>query len=171
MELLENVKDEVPQLNVKLVGTVKSMGGELLNVHVLLPRLIARTPVPVDDKELALTALLLVVNVPAETVRAPVMVKVLPKLNVAPVAVIVIEITVIATEVVIVGVPVSIKTVSALVGTEAPPVPPDVADQLVVVEASHVPDPPTQYLAAINYKVIPVYTPASSVYKFSSDPR
>jgi hypothetical protein len=38
----------------------------------------------------------------------------------------------------------SIRTSSAEVGTEAPPAPPDVADQWVVVAASHVPVPPTQ---------------------------
>jgi hypothetical protein len=43
----------------------------------------------------------------------------------------------------------SIITSSEAVGTEAPPAPPDVADQLVVEEASHVPFPPTQYLEAI----------------------
>lgn len=35
-------------------------------------------------------------------------------------------------------------TESAEVGTDAPPAPPEVADQLVVVVASHVPVPPTQ---------------------------
>jgi hypothetical protein len=43
----------------------------------------------------------------------------------------------------------SIITSSESVGTEAPLAPPDVADQLVVEEASHVPFPPTQYLEAI----------------------
>jgi hypothetical protein len=40
-------------------------------------------------------------------------------------------------------------TSSADVGTEKPPVPPDVSDQFVVVLPSHVPAPPTQYLLAI----------------------
>jgi hypothetical protein len=44
---------------------------------------------------------------------------------------------------------VSIITSSDAVGTDAPLAPPDVADQLVVEEASHVPFPPTQYLEAI----------------------
>jgi hypothetical protein len=43
------------------------------------------------------------------------------------------------------------KTSSAVVGTDAPPAPPDVADQLVVEEAFHVPVPPTQYLFAMLY--------------------
>ena len=38
---------------------------------------------------------------------------------------------------------------SAVVGAEAPLAPPDVADQFVVLLASQVPVPPTQYLAAI----------------------
>lgn len=38
---------------------------------------------------------------------------------------------------------------SALVGADAPPAPPDVADQLAVFVLSQVPDPPTQYLFAI----------------------
>jgi hypothetical protein len=40
-------------------------------------------------------------------------------------------------------------TASAAVGTEAPPAPPEVADQFVVELVSQVPDPPTQYLSAI----------------------
>jgi hypothetical protein len=40
-------------------------------------------------------------------------------------------------------------TASAATGAEAPPAPPDVADQFVVVTASQVPEPPTQYLFAI----------------------
>lgn len=42
-------------------------------------------------------------------------------------------------------------TVSAEVGTEKPPAPPDVSDQFVVVEASQFPVPPTQNRAAIDY--------------------
>jgi hypothetical protein len=42
-----------------------------------------------------------------------------------------------------------IITASAAVGTEAPPAPPEVADQFVVVVASQVPLPPRQYLSAI----------------------
>jgi hypothetical protein len=41
------------------------------------------------------------------------------------------------------------NTLSELVGTDAPPDPPEVADQLVVVVLSQVPVPPTQYLLAI----------------------
>ena len=44
---------------------------------------------------------------------------------------------------------VSKVTVSEEVGTEAPPAPPEVADQFVVVEASQFPVPPTQNLLAI----------------------
>jgi hypothetical protein len=40
-------------------------------------------------------------------------------------------------------------TSSAEVGAEAPPAPPDVADQFVVVRLFQVPLPPTQYLVAI----------------------
>ena len=36
------------------------------------------------------------------------------------------------------------KTLSAVVGADAPPAPPEEADQFVVVVASHVPVPPTQ---------------------------
>jgi len=38
----------------------------------------------------------------------------------------------------------SINTVSAVVGTDAPPAPPEVVDQFVVFDPSQVPDPPTQ---------------------------
>ena len=44
-------------------------------------------------------------------------------------------------------------TSSPLVGTDCPPAPPDVSDQFVVVVASHVPDPPTQYLMAMNFPI------------------
>jgi hypothetical protein len=40
------------------------------------------------------------------------------------------------------------KTSSPVPGTEAPPAPPSLADQFVVEVASHVPEPPTQYLFA-----------------------
>ncbi len=40
-------------------------------------------------------------------------------------------------------------TSSAEVGAEAPPAPPDVADQFVVIPGAQVPEPPTQYLVAI----------------------
>jgi hypothetical protein len=40
-------------------------------------------------------------------------------------------------------------TASAAVGAEAPPAPPDVVDQFVVVVVSQVPAPPRQYLFAI----------------------
>jgi hypothetical protein len=42
-----------------------------------------------------------------------------------------------------------IITSSALVGTEAPPAPPEVADQFVVLVEFQVPEPPTQYLVAM----------------------
>jgi hypothetical protein len=41
------------------------------------------------------------------------------------------------------------NTLSAVVGTDWPPAPPEVLDQLAVFDASQVPDPPTQYLFAI----------------------
>ena len=52
---------------------------------------------------------------------------------------------------VIVGEPEStlIITSSAAVGTDAPPAPPEVSDQFVVVVASQLPLPPRQYLVAI----------------------
>jgi hypothetical protein len=44
------------------------------------------------------------------------------------------------------------NTLSAEVGADAPGAPPDVADQLAVELASHVPVPPTQNLSAIVFK-------------------
>jgi hypothetical protein len=41
------------------------------------------------------------------------------------------------------------NTASIAIGADAPPAPPDVADQFAVETLSHVPDPPTQYLFAI----------------------
>jgi hypothetical protein len=49
-------------------------------------------------------------------------------------------------------------TGSKLVGTKAPLVPPEVSDQLVVLEVSHVPVPPTQY-KPLPEKVQPVLFP------------
>jgi hypothetical protein len=52
----------------------------------------------------------------------------------------------------IVTVPVELelkKTSSAVVGTEAPPAPPDVADHLVPAVPSQFAVPPTQYLSAM----------------------
>lgn len=54
---------------------------------------------------------------------------------------------------------VSIVTSSAAPGTDAPPAPPDVADQLAVVVASQVFVPPTQNLAAM-------FTPAKFQQRF-----
>ena len=42
-----------------------------------------------------------------------------------------------------------IITSSTIVGAEAPPAPPEVADQFVVLLVSQVPEPPTQYLVAM----------------------
>ena len=41
------------------------------------------------------------------------------------------------------------KTSSAEVGADAPPLPPEDVDQLVVLDEFHVPEPPTQYLFAM----------------------
>jgi hypothetical protein len=45
--------------------------------------------------------------------------------------------------------PLSKNTLSAATGADAPDAPPEVADQFAVDTPSHVPDPPTQYRAAI----------------------
>jgi len=47
--------------------------------------------------------------------------------------------------------PASKITSSASVGADAPPAPPDVADQLVVLALVQVPVPPLQYLVAITH--------------------
>ena len=89
----------------------------------------------------------MVVKVPVVSVRLPLVAKAAPRLNVRPVWLIVTAPTVTA-PLVNVTTPVpelaSNCGVSADVGTEAPPAPPDVADQLAVFVLLQVPAPPTQ---------------------------
>jgi len=84
---------DVPALKVRLVEVLNAIGAEALNVTVLLPRLIVRVLLLLEDRAVALTALLLVVNVPAVKVIAPEQVNVPPRLSVAAAALIVTEIT------------------------------------------------------------------------------
>jgi hypothetical protein len=46
------------------------------------------------------------------------------------------------------------NTLSEAVGTAAPPAPPEVKDQFVVVVVSQVPAPPTQYLSVIGCHIL-----------------
>lgn len=92
-------------------------------------------------------------SVPDDNVKAPVLVNAAPNCKIimpADDAVIAPQLGVVAS-VVTVPVPESeLKvTVSAVVGTEAPPAPPVVADQFVVLLELHVPVPPTQKRVAI----------------------
>ena len=85
---------DVPALNVIPVVVLNcTTEPEPLNVTVLLPRLIVRVLLLLDDRDVAVTLKLLVVNVPAVRRIAPEQVNVPPRLNVAAAALIVTEIT------------------------------------------------------------------------------
>ena len=85
------------------------------------------------------------------SVKVPLVTNAAPRLNSMPLLLIVVAPTV-TPPLVKVTTPVpefaSKIGVSAEVGTEAPPVPPDVADQFAVLPLLHVPAPKIQYLAA-----------------------
>jgi len=116
-------------------------------------------PVP---KLMARVFVLLEVNTPHERVNDPsdkvpelsvnVLAIVRPAPKVSP-SVLLVKVTVLATApAAVVQVPVpelaSKFTMSVDTGADAPDAPPEVADQLAVEEAFHVPEPPTQYLVA-----------------------
>jgi hypothetical protein len=71
----------------------KFKGAKLLSVTVELPKLIVRTLKLLDESCVAATAKLLAVKVPAVSVIALVQVKFPPRLNVAPEALIVTDVT------------------------------------------------------------------------------
>jgi hypothetical protein len=74
---------DVPALKVRPVIVEKLIPLKLDNVTVLLPRLIVRVLVLLDDRDDAVTLKLLVVKVPAVTVSAPVTTKASCKVKVA----------------------------------------------------------------------------------------
>lgn len=86
---------DVPAFKVKFVVVPNAITPVLfsVNVTVELPRLIVRVLLLLDDRDVAVTLLLLVVKVPWVSVIAPEQVKVPPRLNVAADALIVTEIT------------------------------------------------------------------------------
>jgi hypothetical protein len=90
--VLVQIIDDVPALNVKFVVVNKSATTSL-NVTVLLPRLIVRTLLLLENMDNAVTLKLLVVKIPWVKVITPEQVNVPPRLNVAAEALIVTEIT------------------------------------------------------------------------------
>jgi hypothetical protein len=102
----------------------------------------AMRPVP-DQVVVADKVMLVVVPLPTAKVPVPAIVQVAP--------VVVIDAQARVPVNVIVGEPEAllIITASLIVGTEAPPEPPEVVDQFVVFIALQVPEPPRQYLSAI----------------------
>ena len=62
---------DVPALKVNPVLVEKTTGVKLLNVTTLLPRLIVRVLLLLDDRDVAVTLKLLVVKVPSVMVSAP----------------------------------------------------------------------------------------------------
>lgn len=159
--------DIVVETAVELVTLIT---GVPVTVKLVIVRVFQTVPVPVTvifpvPKAIVLTAIaeeLKVVHVnvydcklsvPDDNVKAPVLVNAAPNCkSIIPPddAVIAPQLGVVAS-VVTVPVPESeLKvTVSAVVGTEAPPAPPVVEDQFVVLLELHVPVPPTQKRAAI----------------------
>ena len=67
----EQIIVEVPALKVRFVFVPKDIGAVLLNVTVLLPKLIVRVLLLLDDSCVAVTLKLLVVKVPPEIVIEP----------------------------------------------------------------------------------------------------
>ena len=146
-------KFNVPAVKVKVLAVAKVKASPKVMLNALLIELLIVTPlvvmvlvaamvkVPVFDHVVVADKVMLpetvIPTVPAIVQVAPVVVR--DKHGLA------VPLTVIT------GEPdaASIITASAAVGTEAPPSPPEVADQFVVVAASQVPLPPRQYLSAI----------------------
>jgi len=147
----DNVKVPAVNVNVLVVPSVSALPKVTLNALVILLLIVtvlvvmvldaAMVRVPVFDHVVVEDRVMLpetvIPVVPAIVQVAPVVVKLKQGLAVPLV--------------VMVGEPelASTITASAAVGTDAPPEPPEEVDQFVVVEASHVPVPPRQYLLAI----------------------
>jgi hypothetical protein len=75
---------DVPALKVKFEFAKKSTGVEPLNVNVDDPRLIVRVLLLLEDREVAVTLKLLVVNVPCVTVSVPEDVNASPSVTMIP---------------------------------------------------------------------------------------
>jgi len=75
---------EDPALNVKLVDVVNAIGEPPEKFNVLLPKFIVLAPVVLDDRPSAVMLLLLVVNVPAVTVKTAEERKSSPRVAVIP---------------------------------------------------------------------------------------
>jgi hypothetical protein len=90
---------DVPALKVRPVIVEKLIPLKLDNVTVLLPRLIVRVLLLLDDRDDAVTLKLLVVKVPAVTVTAPEDVRASPRVTVKPLALTVIGPSVLPAEV------------------------------------------------------------------------
>ena len=67
----EQIIVEVPALNVRFVPVLSSTAVAALNVTVLLPKLIVRVLLLLDESDVAVTLKLLVVKVPPEIVIEP----------------------------------------------------------------------------------------------------
>jgi hypothetical protein len=116
-----------------------------------VPNASVRVLLLLDPKAPQVRVLLLSVSTPVVSVTSPVMVGEPDRLRLRSALLIVQdEAVAVAAIVTVAAVPLfaSNVTVSAVVGADASGAPPDVADQLSMEVASHVPEPPTQYLVA-----------------------
>ena len=133
---------------VKVAHTVLSL---LVMFIAPVPNASVRVLLLLDKKEPQVRVLLLSVSTPVVSVTIPVMVGEPDRLRLRSALLIVQdEAVAVAAIVTVAAVPLfaSKNTASEAVGAVANGTPPEVADQLSIEVASHVPEPPTQYLIA-----------------------
>jgi hypothetical protein len=157
-ELLQ-VTDEVPALNVKLVDVVNEIGVELERVTVLLPKLIVLATTAEESRLPALTLLLLVVNVPAETVIELATTKGSPSVTVIPVPLTDMPLNVLPAEVIV---PVALK-VNVLVLLKVIPVTNvTLPDTVIAALPAKVPVKPVQVMdlaPVLPVEIVTVFAP------------
>jgi hypothetical protein len=135
--------DEVPALNVKLVDVVNVIGVELVRVTVLLPRLIVLATTAEESRLPALTSLLLVVNVPAETTIELVITKGSPSVTVIPVPLIDMPLNVLPAEVIV---PVALKVNVLVLLKVIPATNVMLPDTVIAADPARVPVNPVQVI-------------------------
>jgi len=124
-----------------------------VNVMLPVPNAMVRVLLLADVKIAHVSLKLFSVTVPVVKVNVPVNVGAPDRLRLmSDLFTVQPEQAAVAATVTVAAVPLfaSKTTKSTLVGTDANGIPPDVADQLRIEVPSHVPDPPTQYLVAID---------------------
>ena len=163
---------DVPALSVKLVDVPKATTEELfaLNVTVLLPKLIVRALLLLDDSCVAVTLKLLVVKVPWVRVIAPDDVKASPNVTVIPAPLIVNGPIVFPA---VVSVAVAFNVSVPLYVTVIPATSVTLPDTVMAVDPANVPVNPVQLIdlaPVLPAEIVQVTTPeAPSKYTSSAD--